>query len=731
MIYSFFFTILVLSDPVVSDNDILMTKQVYGQCHRDLSVEGHPLTIAGVTFSTGIGTHATSMIPITVPEGATSLSGACGIDDEITGDSATVIFRVLSGSEVLWYSKVMQKGDSASKFTVEVPKGSKKLYLFADEYDTKDFDHADWVDLKWGYDKVMKKSKKNRHTILKKNTFDDQGPALRKKISECRSSSEKLIVLEKGEYHFYLAGALTMSFHVSNHDQPTFQPIAIPLVDLHDFVLDCSGSTFYFHDLMEPFLILDSSNVTVKNVIIDYWRPYYTEGVVTSADYFTTSFHINTTLFPFHVEMLTFVFEHEGFNLGVNSMTLFEKESGHILANTGDVNYVAIATGGSDGYTTITQNLKRYGLKEGDVVVFRTWDRPHPSIVIYRSNDTTLNNVHIYSSQGMAIIGQRSDTIHIINSGVECGFGRYYSSSADATHFSNCKGQIVVENTIFEGMMDDAINVHSTSLKIIEVVNNSCVKLQYVHSQSVGFETFLPGEKIQFIRSKTLENDEIRVVMSAEKLSTNELLVVFEGSIPSSIGVGDAVENGDFYPSVVFRNNGVKNNRARGCLFTTPKDVLVENNDFDYTSGSAVLFAGDAANWYESGSCQKVVIRNNTITNALTSTYQFTNAIFSFNPTIADVKGQSKFYHRNVIIEGNTIITFNVPLLYGMSSENVVFRNNVINYNDDFGSWNQKPFQFNKVKNITINENRVTPEKIFSIDDVKLENTDKSEIHIN
>lgn len=331
----------------------------------------------------------------------------------------------------------------------------------------------------------------------------------------------------------------------------------------------------------------------------------------------------------------------------------------------------------------------------------------------------------------MAVICQRSDTIRILNSAIECAIGRFHSSSADATHFSNCRGSIVVENCNFDGMMDDAINVHSTSLKIVEVVNSSCVRLHYVHKQSVGFETFLPGEKIRFIRAQTLENVDVLAVKTVQKISTNELLLCFDGELPSGIAVGDAAENADFYPSVVFRNNTVKNNRARGCLFTTPKDVLVEGNYFDYTSGSAVLLAGDAANWYESGSCQKVVIRNNKIVNALTSVYQFTNAIFSFYPTVAKIGEQKISYHRNVNIENNTIYTFDVPLLYGISSENVQFVDNKIFYNDDFASWKQKPFQFNKVRNVTIGGNSVTPEKIFTIDDVKLENTDESEIHIN
>ena len=250
-----------------------------------------------------------------------------------------------------------------------------------------------------------------------------------------------------------------------------------------------------------------------------------------------------------------------------------------------------------------------------------------------------------------------------------------------------------------------------------------------MHSQSVGFETFLPNENDQFIKAQTLELSEIRKVVQVRKLETTKIQITIDGTVPSGIGVGDAVENSDYYPSVTFRNNTVRNNRARGTLFTTPKDVIVEDNVFDYTSGSALLLAGDAANWYESGASRNVIIRRNKIINALTSSYQFTNAIFSFCPSINSVTSQTQFYHTNVVIEDNYIETFDVPLLYAISSANVEFRNNQIVYNNDYPSWGKRAFLFNKVSNITIAGNTVSPTKTFSFDDVSLTNTDQSEIH--
>ncbi|OHS98997.1 Alpha-1,3-galactosidase B [Tritrichomonas foetus] len=729
-----FLTAFVLSTPVVSDTDILMTKQTYGECHRDLSVDGNKLTIAGVSYEEGIGTHATSMIPITVPAGANKLTGACGIDDEI-GNPATVKFSILSGSEVLWISPVMTNKVEAQTFSVDIPKGSKRLYLFADEVDTNENDHSDWVNLKWEYENRISSQKnryssKNNNLKLKAGVLKDQGPTLRKMISDARENQKSSIVIEKGEYHFYEDGALKMTYHVSNHDQPTFQPVGVPLIDLENVTIDCQNSTFIFHGLIEPFVVMDSYNVTIKNVHIDFYRPFYTEATIVATGFFSTTLSIDRTKYPYHVHALQFVFENEGFSLGATLMYIFNRETKRIYKNNDGISFITIVTENADGSCNILMNLQGHGAQIGDVVVIRSWDRPHPGIFLYRAKKTHLYNVHVHSAEGMALLAQRSEDIYIEHSGANYGGDdRYHSSSCDATHFSNDKGEIIVRNCLFEGMLDDAINVHSTSLKITEIVNNSAIKLQYMHEQSVGFETFLPGEKIQFIKSGTMELSEIRVVSNVRKMSTTELLVTIDGNIPSDISSGDAVENADYYPSVIFENNTIRNNVARGSLFTTPKSVKVRNNFFDYTSGAALLLAGDTANWYESGKCTDVEIKGNIFINPLTSTYQFTKAIFSFYPTISSVSSQQVSYHANVLIEDNYFDIFDIPILYAISTENITIRNNKIKYNNDFPGWGEKTFQLHKCKNLTLASNEIIPEKTWSIDDVSLDQTDSSEVH--
>lgn len=719
--------------PIVSDNDLVMTRQEYGETCRDRAVGGGPLTIANKVYAKGIGSHATSMIPVSVPQGATALRGACGVDDG-TGGNGTVRFAVLSGSEILWQSEVMRGGMPAAAFHVPVPVGTRKLYLLADHVDDNSNDHADWVDLAWetivtiSHDgpRVLKAEEHG----LKPGSREDQTAALARLITKARACLGSTITIPKGEYHFYSEGALRMSFHISNHDQPVFHPVSVPLVDLRGITIEGNGSVFIFHGPTLPLLIMDSSDVTVNNLSLDYERTYYSEGVIKAFLNGEPVISIDPERYPHRVDGDKITFIGEGWEHGISSVMAFKKDTKEIAENTADMSWSGkVKPLGKNRYR-LKWDLESRGLEVGDTLVLRSWGRPHPACTIYRSSRVTFNNTGIHNSMGMAWLAQRSEDITISGGGTYLreGCGRVYTASADATHFSNVKGLIKVEKALFEGMMDDAINVHSTCLSVAEIRDSRTMLCRYMHGQSVGFEVFLPGEMLRFIAGPTLENKSTARVAAVRKLNTKEVLITLESDIPEGVTEGDAVENADYYPEVVFKENMVRHNRARGSLFTTPRPVLVEGNNFHHSSGSAILLAGDAQGWYESGACEDVVIRGNLFTNNLTSRYQFTNALISIYPEVRQLDKQESYYHRNVLIEGNLFKTFDVPLLFAISTQGLTFRHNTIQYNDRYQGWGQQPFQFKRCADIRIYGNTVDPAGNWSLKDCKLEMTPESEI---
>ncbi|MDD7437641.1 MAG: hypothetical protein PUK66_02200, partial [Bacteroidales bacterium] len=134
---------------------------------------------------------------------------------------------------------------------------------------------------------------------------------------------------------------------------------------------------------------------------------------------------------------------------------------------------------------------------------------------------------------------------------------------------------------------------------------------------------------------------------------------------------------------LLFTKSTVRNNRARGALFSTPKRVECTDNTFDHTHGSAILLTGDANGWYESGPCEDVVITGNHFINALTSLYQFTDGIISISPQMP-LTVEGEYFHGRVVVENNIFDNFPTPIFYAKSLRELVFKGNTINLNDDY-----------------------------------------------
>ena len=213
------------------------------------------------------------------------------------------------------------------------------------------------------------------------------------------------------------------------------------------------------------------------------------------------------------------------------------------------------------------------------------------------------------------------------------------------------------------------------------------------------------GEKNIISSIKPYNSDDI--------LGAKEFLICFEKNIDSTIFEKESVgiENLTWCPEVIFTENIIRNNRARGALFSTPKDVIVENNFFDHTSGTAILLCGDCNGWFETGACRNVVIRRNHFVNALTNMFQFTDGIISIYPEIPNLQAQTKYFHggngTGVVIEDNLFETFDAPIVYAKSLDGLVFRGNKIEQNNDYAPfhWNRHRFLLDKVVNVTIENN--------------------------
>lgn len=552
----------------------------------------------------------------------------------------------------------------------------------------------------------------------------DNAPRMAKALERIREKcGDRTIVvtLPKGRYEFYPDSAVERVYFISNHDQANPKKVGLPFEGMRNMVFDGQGSELVFHGRMLPVALLDSKDCVLRNFSIDFEYPQISQVRVVEND--TLKGGITFEVAPwvrYEIRDSVFVAKGEGWEVIPGSGIAFEGDSRHLVYNTSDIPV------GVRGLTEVAPRLiksprwKDKRLVPGTVVAMRSWERPAPGVFLYHDVNTTLENIRVHYAEGMGLLAQVSENITLDGFSV-CLKGeddpRYFTTQADATHFSGCKGRIISKNGLYEGMMDDAINVHGTYLKVVKQVDDKTLVGRYMHPQSYGFEWGRPGDSVQFVNARTMELigavnriASIKAVDQPGFDGAKEFEIVFKEAIDPAISEQDGfgIENLEWTPAVVFSNNVIRNNRARGSLFSTPRPTLVENNLFDHTSGTAILLCGDCNGWFETGACRDIVIRGNKFINSLTNMFQFTNAIISIYPEIPDLAAQKKYFHSGIVIDGNEFVTFDRPLVYAKSVDGLVFTNNVVKYNTDYPAfhWNNHSFYFQRVANAKIENNQ-------------------------
>lgn len=562
---------------------------------------------------------------------------------------------------------------------------------------------------------------------LKANSSKNASPVLQKALAKIKAEykeGEKVILrFPEGRYEFHEKGAAVREYYISNHDQTNPKKVGIALEDMKNLTLDGQGSEFVFHGRMLPVSLLRSENCLLKNFSIDFENPHIAQVKIVENDPQDGIVFEPAPWVDYRIAKDS-IFEAygEGWTMRHSWGIAFDGDTKHLVYNTSDIGCPTKGASEVAPRRIHAPGWKDARLVPGTVVAMRGWGRPTPGIFLSHDVNTTIENVKVHYAEGMGLLAQLCENITLEKFGV-CLKGdadpRYFTTQADATHFSGCKGKIVSCNGLYEGMMDDAINVHGTYLKVVKRVDDCTLVGRYMHGQSWGFEWGCPGDEVQFIRSNTMElvgkQNKIISIRPYDKEQTEgarEFLITFQEPVDQVINEqsGFGIENLTWTPEVLFSGNVIRNNRARGSLFSTPRKTIVENNLFDHTSGAAILLCGDCNGWFETGACRHVIIRKNRFVNALTNLFQFTNAVISIYPEIPDLKGQQQYFHGGpeggIVIEDNEFETFDAPILCAKSVDGLVFRNNTIKLNTEYKPFhpNRNRFWLERVTNVTIAE---------------------------
>ncbi|WP_018613944.1 alpha-1,3-galactosidase-related protein [Segetibacter koreensis] len=561
-------------------------------------------------------------------------------------------------------------------------------------------------------------------------------PYVLKALNDCKTKKAAVLVFPKGRYDFWPQYVTEKLYYESNTDVIPLRRCPILIEGFNKLEINCNNADFIFHDRMQPFTIDSSKNITIRNVNIDWDIPLTAQAEIAnvSDDYIDLS--INAYESPYIIEKTKLFFVGEGWKSEWWGAMEFDKNTKQVSPQTGDAgcmgdnfkNYKAIEL--KKGVVRLQYTGKHKPLK-GNWLVLRHSARDHAGTFIINSRNIVIENMNMYHCAGLGILSQYSGDLHFkkVNVVPNAAKNRILSGHDDGTHFSNCSGQITIDSCRFLSLMDDPVNVHGTSVRIIKKLSDTKLLCRFMHEQSIGFVWARQGETIGFIENEAMNTVDTRKTESIQFNSPEEFEISFSKPVPTTITEGDALENLTCTPDVLIKNSFFGSNRARGILISTPGKVVIENNVFE-SSGSAILIPGDANGWYESGAVKDVTIRNNIFNDpCLTSLYQFCDGIISIYPEIPrpDI---NKPFHRNIHIDNNVFHPFDYSVLYAKSVEGLYFNNNNIIRSTRYKRFHYRKymFTFEYCKKVEVSNNHLQGDVLGK--NIKLVATSKTELHL-
>lgn len=322
------------------------------------------------------------------------------------------------------------------------------------------------------------------------------------------------ILFGKGVYPFYPEQGAREFLTLSNNDSGD-KRIAFLIKDMRNVTIEGDGSDFMFHGCMVPFAVKGSSNVTIKGVSVDYDYPWTFEGTVLSSDPVSRSFTVK--VFPdtkYRIEGDRLFFGGYDWEYPMGESILFDPKTHRPFFDTCayDHGYWSGEMGArdlGDGVVEFTRLSARDVPPVGSV-----WDdkgptglnRRFPAMAVLSSKNINIENVHIYRSGGMGLIAEYSENISVkgFSTAAHEDSPRMVTTSADATHFVSCNGKIIIEDSLFESMLDDAANIHGIYMLVDSVLSVNTLRAHFGHFQQVGDQFADEGDVISFVDKSNL-----------------------------------------------------------------------------------------------------------------------------------------------------------------------------------------------------------------------------------
>lgn len=455
-------------------------------------------------------------------------------------------------------------------------------------------------------------------------------------------------------------------------------------------------------------------NITLKKLIFDTDNPVNCSGSVVDKD------TENTT-----VDVMLY----DGCTLD-GSQTIFASCS---LDEDGSPDYLFADTTKRD-YTCLPNNTVKIQYAENvkaqierlpigaDFVIrhglgnFKVLDRS--SITFTDCDDTVMEDITVYNSAGyMVVVFPRCNnfTIRRYRVVVPQGSHRFWASNIDGIHLLGLTGECIVEDCYFDGLGDDALNIHSTSGFVDELTDGRIKVSNHRFNIPLEENWCRKGDKISVYGADFLRKGKITV---KEYDGEN----IYFDDIDGVVEVGDVVGNDECLAKITVTGTTVRNSRARALLFQT-NNVTVRDCYFFGMSAAAILLSPDIRVWHEVGPCENVLIENCIFDKCAMSKDEVRHAVQGAVMVRSSHDSSGIDYpagvHKNIVIKNNKFVDIPASAVCVCGTDGVTVTDNVfLNCSGEGGLNGMKKYDvfIKNCKNIKVENNQTENENSLHIE---------------
>ena len=436
---------------------------------------------------------------------------------------------------------------------------------------------------------------------LPADSREDAVPAISRALADARALPDPVLRFPPGVWHLWPDRAFERHLFISNHDAG-LKRLAFPLAGFNGLEIAGDRTEFRLHGRVLPFAIEDCRRVTLRGITLDTDRSFFSQGLVAAAGPDWVELEMDRASYPFEAVPGELIFKGANWTSEPDTILLLTEfdpvrkepawRSRHTQVRMRDL----AARETPEGRLCFHAKFHR-PCTPGNQLVMVHEKRHCPAIFVSRSEDVLVEDVTIYQAGAMGLIVQltRNVTVRRLSVCLRPGTERMVSTNGDATHFVHCSGAILIEDGVFENMMDDAVNIHGMYAVVTGLPGPRELELRLMHRQQAGIPILGPGDRLAITERATLMRRSQITAVAVEAINSHYLLVAVEEPLEGRVVLGDAVENVSRMPSeVVIRRCRSGRNRPRGFLLTAPGRARVEDCEF-HNAQHGIHIGGDAS----------------------------------------------------------------------------------------------------------------------------------------